>query len=137
MTDNTHSAQTGHVDLTRRERQIMDILYAREEAGVQDILDGLPDEPNYSTVRALLRKLLDKGHVVYRQDGARYVYRPVVQKAAASRSAFRRLLDTFFSGSPREAVVSLLGEQGDSLSREDIREIERELDRLKQRRSRG
>ena len=123
-----------HIHLTRRERQIMDVLYAREEATAQDILDGLPDSPSYSTVRALLKKLLDKGHVGYRQDGARYVYQPVIEKAAASKSALARLLETFFSGSTRAAVVSLLGSDGGRLTPGDIQQIEMELQKLKAQR---
>ena len=111
----------------------MDVLYAREEATAAEILQGLPDTPSYSTVRALLKKLLDKGHVRFRQDGPRYVYQPVLAKPQASDSALRRLLDTFFGGSTGAAVVSLLGRQGDDLSAQEIREIEHQLEELKRR----
>ena len=122
--------------LTRRERQIMDVLYAREEATVAEVLAGLPDQPSYSTVRALLRKLLDKGHVRFRTDGPRYVYLPVVAKPQASESALRRLIDTFFNGSPGAAVVKLLGEAKD-LSTEELAEIEEVLGRLRRERERS
>lgn len=120
-----------HRNLTRRERQIMDILYAREEATVQEILEALIDSPHYSTVRALVNKLVDKGQVVYRQEGPRYVYRPALQKAVATDNAVKRLLDTFFAGSPRDAVVNLLGGSNRELSEADIAEIERVLAEVK------
>ena len=125
----THNVQ----HLTRRERQIMDVLYAKEEATVAEVLAGLPDRPSYSTVRALLKKLLDKGHVRYRTDGPRYVYLPVVAKPQASESALRRLIDTFFDGSPGAAVVKLLGE-GKNLSDDELAEIEAVLKGLRSRR---
>ncbi|MGE0623151.1 MAG: BlaI/MecI/CopY family transcriptional regulator [Pseudomonadales bacterium] len=118
-------------DLSRRERQIMDVLYAAGEATAADVQAGLPDSPSYSTVRALLRKLLDKGQVRYRQDGPRYVYVPVVGKSQASESALRRLVDTFFDGSAAAAVVNLLGRDGERITENDIAAIEAELDRLK------
>jgi predicted transcriptional regulator len=124
---------SGHVHLTRRERQIMDVLYARDEATAAEIHAGLPDSPSYSTVRALLKKLLDKGHVAYRQDGPRYVYQPVLRKDKASASASRRLLETFFGGSASAAVVSLLGQQAEKLTVQDIEQIEQELNKLKKK----
>ena len=120
-----------HVHLTRRERQIMDVLYATNEASASEIQDNIPDSPSYSAVRALIRKLMDKGHVEYRQDGAKYVYRPVLPKQEAKRGAVQRLIDTFFDGSPGEAVVNLLGEEGKALSADDIDQIESMLNKLK------
>ncbi|NOX49349.1 MAG: BlaI/MecI/CopY family transcriptional regulator [Gammaproteobacteria bacterium] len=120
-----------HVHLTRRERQIMDVLYTREEATVADIQANIPDSPSYSAVRALLKKLMDKGHIAYRQEGAKYVYTPVLPKSDAKRSAMRRLVDTFFAGSSASAVVNLLGSDGRTLSQSDIDAIEAELKRLK------
>ncbi len=120
-----------HVHLTRRERQIMDILYRHSEASAADIQQSLPDSPGYSAVRALLRKLMDKGHIEYRQDGARYVYRPVLSKNDAKHSAVRRLINTFFEGSPASAVVNLLGDAGQKLSPAEIAAIEAELEKIK------
>ena len=120
-----------HVHLTRRERQIMDVLYATEEASAAAIQAQIPDSPGYSAVRALLRKLMDKGHIEYRQDGAKYVYRPVLPKTDAKRSAIQRLVRTFFDGSPASAVVNLLGSEGGELSESDIHAIEAELAKLK------
>ena len=109
----------------------MDILYELGEATAADVRERLPQAPSYSAVRALLRKLMDKGHVDYRQDGAKYVYRPVLPKQEAKRGAVQRLLDTFFDGSAGNAVVNLLGEEGKDLSVEDIDEIEAMLAKLK------
>ena len=120
-----------HVHLTRRERQIMDVLYAREEASASAIQDQIPDSPSYSAVRALLKKLMDKGHIEYRQSGAKYVYKPILPKSDAKKSAIRRLLDTFFDGSTASAVVNLLGQGGKELSDDEIAAIEAELKRLK------
>ena len=120
-----------HVHLTRRERQIMDVLYATEEASAADIQDQIPDSPSYSAVRALLRNLIDKGHIEFRQEGAKYLYQPVLPKKDAKKSAMQRLVNTFFDGSPASAVVNLLGSDGRELSESDIRAIEAELAKLK------
>lgn len=122
------------IQLTRRERQIMDVLYLVEAATAAEIQERLPGSPSYSTVRALLKKLVDKHHVTYREDGPRYVYLPVVPKDEASESALSRLLDTFFDGSAGAAVVNLLGRQGKELSAEELAEIEDQLKRLQERR---
>ncbi len=94
--------------LSRRERQIMDALFARGEGTVADVMQDLPDPPGYSAVRAMLRILEHKGHLTHRQDGARYVYVPVREREEAGRSAARHLLRTFFDGSPAEAAAALL-----------------------------
>ena len=109
----------------------MDMLYAREEASALDIQEQIPDSPSYSAVRALLKKLMDKGHIEYRQSGAKYFYRPILPKNDAKKSAIRRLLDTFFDGSTASAVVNLLGQGGKELSDDEIAAIEAELERLK------
>ena len=87
----------------------MDVLYENGEATVGEVQDAIPDAPGYSAVRALLRKLLDKGHVAYRNERGRYVYRPVQTRAKARRSALNRLVETFYGGSTAAAVVGLLG----------------------------
>lgn len=109
----------------------MDVLYARQEASAADIQAQMPNSPSYSTVRALLRKLLDKGHVTFREDGPRYLYQPVVSRADASSGAIRRLVDTFFAGDRAAAVVGLLGRNDKDLSRDDIEQIEAALEQLK------
>ena len=120
-----------HVHLTRRERQIMDVLYERGEASVGEVRRALPNAPSYSAVRALLRKLLDKGHAAYREEGARYVYRPVLARNRARRSAMQRVVNTFFAGSAADAVVGLLGNER-SLSEEELARIEATLKKLRQ-----
>ena len=95
--------------LSRRERQIMDVLYARGEGTVAEVMENLPDAPGYSAVRALLRILEEKGRVVHRQDGARYIYMPATDRETAGRTAAKRLLATFFGGSPAEAAAALIG----------------------------
>ena len=124
-----------HVHLTRRERQIMDVLYTREEASAAEIHRQLPDSPSYSAVRALLKKLLDKRHVAFRQDGPRYIYWPVLAKGAARSNALHRLLETFFDGSPADAVVSLLGRERNKLSDADLDAIEAELNKIREQKS--
>ncbi len=121
-----------HVHLTRRERQIMDVLYTRGEASAGDVHGGIPDAPSYSAVRALLKKLLDKGHVRFRADGPRYVYRPVMNKSTAKRRAMDRLVRTFFAGSTSSAVVGMLGTS--EVSDDEIAHIEAALAELKAKR---
>jgi predicted transcriptional regulator len=116
------SAST-HIDLSRRERQIMDVIYASGSATVRDVMDGVPDPPSYSAVRAMLRVLEEKGHVEHRHDGPRYVYVPTVPRAQASESAMKQMLRTFFDGSAERAVAALL-----DMSSSDLSEVE--LDRL-------
>ena len=94
--------------LSRRERQIMEIVYARGSATAADVLESLPDPPSYSAVRAMMRILEEKGHLTHRTDGPRYVYSPVVPRTAARQSALRQLVKTFFDGSATQAVAALL-----------------------------
>ena len=98
------------VHLSRRERQIMDIVYELDQASVADVLERLPDPPSYSAVRAMLRLLEEKGHLTHEQQGARYVYRPTVSRERARRSALRHLVRTFFEGSTEGAVAALTDE---------------------------
>jgi predicted transcriptional regulator len=112
-----------HQDLSRRERQILDILYQRGQATAADVQNALPEPPSYSAVRALLRILEDKGHVRHQQDGPRYVYVPTVARENAKRSALRHVLRTFFDGSAEQAISALLDESSTKLS-------PAELDRL-------
>lgn len=119
-----------HVHLTRRERQIMDVLYENAEATVSEVQDALPEAPGYSAVRALLRKLVDKGHVAYRDDHGRYVYHPVLARAKARRSALNRVVETFYGGSAAAAVVGLLGSKRD-LSEDELAAIEAVLQKFK------
>jgi predicted transcriptional regulator len=94
--------------LSRRERQIMDVIYRHGKVTAADVLADLPDPPSYSAVRAMLRLLEEKGHVRHEQDGPRYVYTPTVNRDKARRSAMRHLVRTFFDGSTEDAVAALL-----------------------------
>lgn len=99
--------------LSRREREILDVLYHRGEATAAQVLEALPNPPSYSAVRALLRILEDKGHVRHVQDGPRYVYLATTPRDSAAQSALRHLVQTFYDGSPSQAISALLGaEQG-------------------------
>jgi len=112
-----------HNDLSRRERQIVDILYSQGRATAAEVQAALPDPPSYSAVRAMLRILEEKGHVKHEQDGPRYVYVPTVARDNAKRSALRHMLQTFFDGSAEQAISALLDDSSTRLS-------DRELDRL-------
>ena len=109
--------------LTRRERQIMDILYRRGRATAADVMAELPGEPNYSTVRTQLRVLEDKGHVRHEEEGLRYVYVPAVPRHAARKSALKHLVETFFDGSAEQVVAAVLGGEASRLSDEDLERI--------------
>lgn len=110
--------------LSRRERQIMDVLHARQQATAAEVRAALPDPPGYSAVRALLRILEDKGHVKHHKDGVRYVYLPRVSQAAASRSALKRVLATFFAGSVLQAVAALLDASDTRLSDAELKRLQ-------------
>ncbi|HEV8145634.1 MAG TPA: BlaI/MecI/CopY family transcriptional regulator [Bryobacteraceae bacterium] len=117
--------------LSRRERQILDILYAQGRATAAEIQAALPDPPSYSAVRALLRVLEDKGHVRHQADGPRYVYMPRVSRDKARRSALKHLVETFFSGSEADAAAALLDPSASTLSREELDRIESLIVRAK------
>src|ERR1700704_2706966 len=112
-----------HSGLTRRERQIMDILYRRGRATAVEVMEDLSGEPSYSTVRTQLRVLESKGHVRHDEEGLRYVYMPAVPRRAARKSALRHLVDTFFEGSTEKVVGALLGGDGARLSDEELERI--------------
>ena len=112
-----------HTVLTRRERQIMDILFRRGRATAAEVMDELPGEPSYSTVRTQLRVLEEKGHVRHEEDGVRFIYMPSVARHAARKSALRHLVETFFDGSSEKAVAALLGGEGSKLSDEQLDRI--------------
>ena len=115
--------RTIHTTLSRRERQIMDILFRRGRATAADVMDDLPSDAGYSTVRTQLRVLEQKGHVRHELDGHRFVYTPVVARRAARKSALRHLVETFFDGSPEKAVAALLGGDAARLSDEQFERI--------------
>ena len=111
--------------LTRRERQIMDVLYKLERATVAEVLAQITGQPSYSTVRAQLRVLEDKGHVRHEEHGLRYVYVPTVARDVARRSALRHLVETFFDGSSEKLVAALLGGEVARISPEEFDRIAR------------
>ena len=110
--------------LSRRERQIMEIVYRRGEASAAEILADLPDPPTYSAVRGLLRVLVEKQHLRHRADGPRYVYTPIVTRERARTKAVTDLLDTFFDGSAAQAAAALLGSSRRKLSAEELDELD-------------
>jgi predicted transcriptional regulator len=116
-------AGPAHASLTRRERQIMDILYRRSRATAAEVMADLPGDPNYSTVRTQLRILEEKGHVRHEEVGLRYVYAPAVPRHAARRTALKHLVDTFFDGSAAQVVAALLGNEATRLTDEDLSRI--------------
>src|SRR5215471_2348410 len=112
-----------HAMLTRRERQIMDILYRLGRATAAEVMAALPGDPSYSTVRTQLRVLEEKGHARHEEEGLRYVYTPSVPRHAVRRSALRHLVDTFFDGSAEKVVGALLGGEGHRLSEQELKRI--------------
>lgn len=110
--------------LSRRERQIMDVIYGRGEATAADVHAALPDAPSYSAVRALLRILEEKGILKHREDGPRYVFMPTMPREKASRSALKRVVETFFGGSLADAVAAFVDAKESKLSDEELKRIE-------------
>jgi BlaI family transcriptional regulator, penicillinase repressor len=116
-------AVEGGESLSRRERQIMDIVYERGEASAQEVQAGLPDPPSNTAVRTLLRILETKGHLKHRQEGMKYIYRPSRPRGRAGRSALRRVLQTFFDGSLEKAVAAHLGDPATDLSPAELERL--------------
>ena len=112
-----------HVVLSRRERQIVDILYQLGRATAAEIVRALPGEPSDSTVRTQLRVLEAKGHVRHEEDGLKYVYLPVVPRRVVRKSALKHVMNTFFDGSAEKVVAALLGPDGGRLSDEELDRI--------------
>ena len=105
-----------HIDLSRRERQIMDVIYRRRSATAAEITGDLPDPPTSTAVRTMLRILEDKGHLTHEQDGVRYVYRAVVDRDKARQSVISHVVRTFFDGSAEQAMATLIDREGSSLT---------------------
>jgi BlaI family penicillinase repressor len=120
-----------HRNLSRRERQIMDILYQRGRASASEIHEALPDRPSYSAVRAKLRVLEEKGHVRHEEQALRYVYLPTLARDTARRSALRHVVATFFEGSVEEAVAALLDLSAANLSKKDLDRISNIIEEAK------
>ncbi|HYO12633.1 MAG TPA: BlaI/MecI/CopY family transcriptional regulator [Thermoanaerobaculia bacterium] len=109
-----------HLDLSRRERQIMEAVYKLGSATVSDVMAELPDPPSYSAVRAMLGKLEAKGCLEHRQEGPRYLYLATVPRQEARESALQRLVRTFFDGSTEKAVTALLGMSAGEMTDEEL-----------------
>jgi len=109
----------GQTSLSRRERQIMDIIYELKQATVAQVLERLPNPPSYSAVRALLKVLENKGHLCHQQDGPRYMFSPTLSREKARQTALRHLQKTFFNGSTEEVMAALLDISEDDLSEEE------------------
>lgn len=124
-------ADDTRLQLSRRERQIMDVIYRLGEATAQEVQENLPEAPSYSAVRGLLRVLGEKRHVTHRQQGPRYVYGPTVPREEARASALKQILKTFFDGSAEQAVAALLDMSGAHLSDEEFDRLEQLIDRAR------
>lgn len=118
-------------ELSRRERQILDVLYRSERATAAEVRERIDDAPSYSAVRALLRILEEKGHATHEQEGPRYVYRPTVPRKVASRSALKHLISTFFAGSPSLAMAALLDLDEQELSEDQVAELEARIEQAR------
>lgn len=117
--------------LSRRERQIMDILYRLGSATAAEIKENLPEAPSYSAVRSLLRILEDKGHLRHQYDGPRYVFTPIVSRPAAQKSALKQMVRTFFDGSATQAVAALLDMSARDLSEDELAQLGKLVEQAK------
>src|SRR3989440_11307703 len=117
--------------LSRRERQIMEILYRRGKASASEVRELMENAPGYSAVRAMLRVLEEKGHVRHQAEGLKYVYVPTVAREKAKRSAVKHVLDTFFNGSPEQIVAALLDVESTRLTREELDRMSELIEKAK------
>jgi BlaI family transcriptional regulator, penicillinase repressor len=119
--------------LSRRERQVMDILHRCGEATVAEIMAELPDPPTYSAVRSIVRILAEKGRIRHREDGPRYVYSPAVDADAVRETALSHLVDTYFGGSPEQAVTALLRSRDLGLADDEVATLRAAIERARAR----
>src|SRR5256712_1496303 len=124
-------SQTFQTPLSRRERQIMDIVYRLGRATVGEVMEKLSGNPAYSTVRAQMRVLEEKGHLRHEEHGLRYVYTPKIPRHVVRHSALKHLVDTFFEGSAGKAVAALLGKEGFNISEQELERISELVDKAK------
>src|SRR5215510_1018729 len=120
-----------HLHLSRRERQIMDVLYRKGSATAAEVLDNIPNPPSYSAVRALLRVLEEKRHVRHEEVAGKYVFMPTTPREKAKRSAIRHLVQTFFDGSSEEAVAALLDASSSKLSDSELDRLQELIDKAR------
>jgi predicted transcriptional regulator len=118
-------------DLSRRERQIMDVLYRSSRATAAEVLNGIPDPPSYSAVRAMLRILEQKGHIRHEEEGRAYVYMPITRRVDARQTALTHLLKTFFDNSAEQAVAALLAIKGEKMSDAELDRMSKLIDKAK------
>jgi len=117
--------------LSRRERQIMEVLYQRGKASAAEVRESMEDAPSYSAVRAQLRILEEKGHVRHQEEGLKYVFVPTMAREKAKRSAVKHLLDTFFNGSPEQTMAALLDVASTRLTREELDRMSEMIEKAK------
>jgi BlaI family penicillinase repressor len=127
--------QNTHDPLSRRERQVMNIIYARGQATAVEIHESLPDPPTFSATRAIIRTLEEKGHIRHEEQGLRYLYLPVVSADKAKRSALSNLVSTFFQGSPSRLLATLLDGSTAKLTEDELKELERLIQQARQERN--
>ena len=123
-----------HTDLSKRERQIMDVIYQKKSATAKEVMERIPNPPSYSTVRKLLNILEGKGFLKHIQDGIRYIYYPKIPHKKAMRSAIRQLMETYFDNSVEEAMTALIEYNSSSLSDEDLSRL---IDIMKKKKREG
>lgn len=117
------------LNISRRERQIIEVLYRLGEASVAEVQSGLEDPPTYSTVRAMLSDLVQKDQITFRQDGKRYLYRPKVARKKVANGLIKNLINNFFQGRPSEAICAMLEEHGARLSVDEIERIQKQIEK--------
>jgi BlaI family transcriptional regulator, penicillinase repressor len=121
--------------LSRRERQVMNIIYAKGRATATEIHAALPDPPTFSATRAIIRTLEEKGHIRHEEQGLKYIYLPVVPADKARRSALSNVVATFFQGSPSRLLATLLDSSASKISDEELRELEDLIRKARQEKS--
>ncbi|NLE59712.1 MAG: BlaI/MecI/CopY family transcriptional regulator [Planctomycetes bacterium] len=127
-------SESADLNLSRRERQIMDIIYARGEASATDVLSDMPDPPTRTAVRTMLRILEEKGHLVHKKKGREFIYQPTRARTRAGLSALRRVVQTFFEGSLEKAVAVHLSDPKSDLSEDELKRL---ADLIRQARKKG
>ena len=120
-----------HIRLSRRERQIMDVLYRRGRATAMEVLEDLPDPPSYTAVRTLLRIMEDKGHIRHTQEGSRYIYQPCLSREKARRSVLDSVIQNFFEGSRQKLFAALLDGGSGKLSRDELNSLSELVDQAR------
>lgn len=123
-----HSGKTGAKKLSRREREVLDILHTLDRATAEEVREAMAEAPTNPAVRAILRSLVDKGHLRHEYDGPRYIYTPTVPREKARRSALEHVLRTFFGGSVESAVATLLEIESEDLSEEARQRLKEKID---------